>query len=479
MPRIREDLTSIAPLGFNIWQLIIPPCFGHCQQFKYNIFWDGDLVFDPATKTFMFATNLYAKLRHVSRCMYHVVYQLWKNPRGLFIAPQLILARHQLNEDFRTIAKLTVSYFNITKDAGSSYEMSTLKRYMQDNRVADLVGSNDAAEDFWPRLNTEMLYNGVAVFFNQTTRTNDAANIMASNQLGQLLIYGFFRSADSDYQAGGLRNSDDSVQLIFSVLKRILLRGRLMPAWTWTRSLHLLFEYAPHVEQWKRMQGFRMFYYLMHQNTDGPTWELFSQCIYYAASEMEETTVIFVDSNEFGELLTDLLNKIAPIWQDNIAMLLSIARLLATWRLQHPQLEPPVTMDLETVIKSPLSLETMQPRILQQPTRPLSLDADGFMQDDAGYLYPESDDLVDNDDLCTIESGFFHILHTGEVVDTPEFHLQVFNSFVLWLLSRFPAEQLCVYAEEIRHRMHIWECDGDGCHGEDEPYITELKQKLH
>ena len=111
------------------------------------------------------------------------------------------------------------------------------------------------------------------------------------------------------------------------------------------------------------MQGFAMFCCLMHRQTDN--WELFSQCIYYAAAQMKELTVIFVDSDEFGKLLTNMLNKIAVIWQENTDVLLSLARLLAAWRLQHPDLEPPATLNLLTVVSSPCSIDTIQHPVLK------------------------------------------------------------------------------------------------------------------
>ena len=54
-------------------------------------------------------------------------------------------------------------------------------------------------------------------------------------------------------------------------------------------------------------------------------------------------------------------------------------------------------------------------------------------------------------------------------------HIQVFNSFVLWLLSRFPASQLRQYTEAICNRMRLFGCDGDG---DDTLYVIDLKRKL-
>jgi len=483
MPHIAEALDWVHLLGFHVWQVIALSCFGHCQQFKFNIFWDGDVVCNPQTKTFTFSRNLYAKLRRVSRDMCHVVNQTWKTSRGFSIAPRLVAARHQSSVDFGPIARITAAYLNKSNGAtaNTNYQVHALREFIEtrefmgNDQVDGYFQSIEEADDFCSRLNTEMLYTGLTSFFNLATCSDHPSSVEDSNHVGRLLLHGFLRDADAIYTSGGLRNTDASVGLIFGVLKRILDTGRILSAWTWTQLLPLLFEYAPHVQQWKDMQGFTMFCYLMHQKTDLPSWELFSQCIYYAASEMGgQRAVIFVDSNEFGELLTVMLNKIAPIWQDNTGVLLSLARLLAAWRLQHPDLEPPATVDLQTVVMSACCMGTMQPRMLEQPARALCLDAEGFKQDDAGYLYPMSDALEKDDDLGTIESGFFHILHTGDCVDTAELHLQVLNSFVLWLLSRFPASQLRAHAEDIRYRMGIW-----GCDGEDEPYIVDLRQKLH
>ena len=480
MTQILPDEGAVEFFTEKVWRLIILSCFGHCRDFGYNIFWDSDAVFDSLTKTFTFANNLYAMLRRVARGMYHTVNQLWLNRRGFSIAPPLVLARHELVRYFGPIANIIAAHFN--QPAASrpieNYDMKAAKELMEDeNRVFSYFESIKEAESFLSRFNTDMLYRGLTCLLDQLLRFDDPASIESSNHVAQLLIYGFFRDVEGGYCGGGLRNSDASVQLIFGVLKRILATDRLLPAWTWTQLLPLLFEYAPHVQQWKDMQGFKMFCYLMYQKTDQPSWDLCSHCIYYAASEMEEVTVNFVDSNEFGELLTSMLTRIAPIWQDNTAVLLSLARLLAAWRLQYPDLEAPANLDLPTVVGSACNIEFMGLHVLPQPLA-IDFDKDAFVQDARGYVYGMSPDLEGHAHLSPIDSGFYDILHTEECLHTPEFHLQVFNSFVLWLLSRFPASQLGAHAEAIRNRMRIWEC-ATGCgSGEDASYITDLKRKL-
>ena len=100
--------------------------------------------------------------------------------------------------------------------------------------------------------------------------------------------------------------------------------------------------------------------------------------------------------------------------------------------------------------------------VFGQSPRPLNLEADEFLQSPRGNLYAMSPDLEGHHDLYTIEDGFYHVLESGECLNTPHMHIQVFNSFVLWLLSRFPASQLRRHTEAIRNRMRLLGCDGDG-----------------
>ena len=477
----------VGSFGVDLWQLIIHFCFEHCHHlFQYNVFWDSASVFDQASNTFTFSPNQYGKLRQVSRGMYHAICDLWKDKYGLRIVAGMILARKQLAVDARTIGRITLEYLKAQKYSASIYDMSALKLFMVDGSVSKYLESDEQAEDFWARLNTQMVYNAIALLFDQSTLYDTPYCIQLSNHFGELLIHGFFRASDGSYVSGGIRNTDASVELIFCVLKRILWRGRgnFLSTWTWPESLPLLFEYEPHVRQWQQMKGFSTLYCLMRKNTDESTWKPLSQCIYYAASETE---ALFVNPYEFGELLTDLMDNMAPIWQPNtrynqaIPMLLSLTRLLATLHLQHPLLHPPASLNLATLVESPCCLQSMEPSAIDQALRPLWLDADAFVQDDTGYLYRASDDLddlLDNDaSLCTLDPAFYNILYTGDCVTTPELYLQVFNSFVLWLFSRYSASQLGKHEAKIRYRMQVWECDGED--GEDDPpYIAELKQKI-
>ena len=263
--------------------------------------------------------------------------------------------------------------------------------------VSDYFPTDDKAALFSSRNSTEKLYRWIACYLDQLLHSEDPASIKSSNQVAELLIYGFFRDEEGGYVGGGLSNPDASVQLIFGVLKRFLASDRLLSAWAWTQLLPLLFEYAPHVQQWKDMQGFKMFCYLMHQKLDQSNWDLFSRCIYYAASEMGnvemgKVTVIFVNSNEFRGLLTSMLTRMAPIWQANTAVLLSLARLLAAWRLQHPTLQAPVTLDLSTVVGSACNIAQVERHVVPQPA-PLDLEANEFVQSDTtGYVYPTTID---------------------------------------------------------------------------------------
>jgi hypothetical protein len=234
------------------------------------------------------------------------------------------------------------------------------------------------------------------------------------------------------------------------------------------------------------MQGFKMFCYLMHQKLDQSNWDLFSRCIYYAASEMGNVemgnvTVIFVNSNEFGGLLTSMLTRMAPIWQANTAVLLSLARLVAAWRLQHPTLQAPVTLDLSTVVGSACNIAQMEPHVVPQPA-PLDLEVCEYLQSDTtGYVYPTTTDPDTIDPgmmTLKVDDAWYEFLHAGGCTQTPGFHLQVFNSLVLWLLSRFPVNQLGAYAEAIHNSLRIWGCATECGSGDDASYITDLKRKL-
>ena len=75
------------------------------------------------------------------------------------------------------------------------------------------------------------------------------------------------------------------------------------------------------------------------------------------------------------------------------------------------------------------------------------------------------------------------LLYTGKYVrTTPECNVQVFNSFVLWLLSRYSAEQLREYADVIQERLETWMCPPDTNTTYDgyvlPDYAILLKQKL-
>ena len=108
----------------------------------------------------------------------------------------------------------------------------------------------------------------------------------------------------------------------------------------------------------------------------------------------------------------------------------------------------------------------------------IPLDQDAFVQDPSGYVYRTSPELEGTPHLIDIEHGLWTLLHSLECIQTREFHLQVFNSLVMWLLSRFPAIQLAEHAGAIIDRMRVWEC-ATGCGSDQDPsYITDLKRKL-
>ena len=476
MTVVIDDKTAVEFFDESVWWIILRHVCGPYSNFEYNSFWDSAVFFDSRPKTFTFAPNVYAMLRHAARGMYHTVNQLWLNQRGISSYHQLMLVRHQLVSDVRSMATIIAAYFKQAA-VGQEFDMAAVKEFMGDIiQIGEHFKLPEEASRFAARLNNDLLYRALTYIFYHCFASGDNASLKFGNQVGQLVIWAFFRDTEGDYVGGGLPNPDASVQLIFGVLKRMLATDRLLPAWTWTQLLPLLFEYSEHVKQWKDMQGFRMFCYVMCKRTDLPSWELFSRCFYYAASNMEEPAVItIVDSNEFGEVLTWMLSRITPIWQDNTAGLLSIARLIAAWRLQHPDLKAPATLDLSTVVGSACSNEPMGLDVFGQPPLPLNLAADGFLQSPRGNLYEMSPALEGRHDLHTIEFGFYHIFHSGECAHTPHMHVQVFNSFVLWLLSRFPASQLRQHMEAICNRMRILECDGDG---DDTSYVIDLKRKL-
>ena len=421
-------MEAVESLTEHVWRLIILHCFGKCRDFMYNMFWDSDVFFDSQTKTSTFAKNLYAMLRSLARGMYHTVDQLWENRRGMSIAREVVLARHQVGRYFGPIANIIAEHFNqaslhqgnLFNQQISKYEMASIKELMEDEqKVSPHFESPAELESFLSRFNTDMLYGVLTCLLEQLLRFDDPVSIEASNHVGMLLINGFFRDEAGGYCASGLRNSDASVQLIFGVLKRLLTADRLLPAWTWTQLLPLLFEYAPHVEQWKDMHGFKMFMYMMHR--DQTIWDICSHCMYYAAAEMAgDVVVIFMDSNEVGELLTSMLAMVAPIWQDNTDILLSLSRLLAAWRLQHPDLTPPATLDLSRLVGSPCSVEFMEVHLLPQS---LGIDSDQpeFVQDPSGYVYG-TPGLEGTPHLSPIDSGLWQLLHSLECVQTPEFH---------------------------------------------------------
>ena len=474
MTVISDDETGPEVFIESIWRIILYHVLGPCSNLDYNSFWDSAVFFDSRTPTFTFAFNVYGMLHQTTKGMYHTVNQLWPNQRGISTYQKLMLVRHQLESDVKSLHPIIAAYF---RQAASGFGMKEVKEFMGNiYNILDYFDSPEEASHFVARLNNDLLYRALTQLFYDCFTSGDNASLEFSNQVGQLVIYGFSRDEAGDYLMGGLTNPDASVRLIFGVLKRLLATVRILPAWTWTQLLPLLFEYTSHVEQFKDMQGFRMFCYEMRRRTDLPNWELFSRCFYYAASNMEEPRVItIVDSNEFGKVLTSMLSRITPTWQDNTAVLLIIARLIAVWRLQHPDLKAPATLDLSTVIGSACSNEPMGPDCFGLSPLPLNLAADEFYQSPRGNLYEIPSFLVNYHDLDTVEFGFYHIFHSGECAHTPHMHVQVFNSFVLWLLSRFPASQLCQHTEAIRNRMRILGCHGDGDYT---PYIIALKRKL-
>ena len=461
----------------SVWWIILRHVCGSYSDFKYNLFWDSSVFFDSRTPTFTFAPNVYAMLRHTARGMYHTVNQLWLTQRGISASHHLMLLRHETMSDVKSLHPIIAAYFRQVA-SGLPFGMKEVKKFMEDeSKIRRYFKLSEEASHFVGRLNNDLVYRALTQLFYDCFTSGDNASLEFSNQVGELVIYGFSRDATGDYVTGGLTNPDASVRLIFGVLQRLLATDRDLPALTWTRLLPQLFEYLPHVEHWKDMQGFRMFCYVMRRRNDLPSWELFSRCFYYAVSHMQEPTLIpIVDSEEFGKVLTWMLSRInTAVVQENTAVLLSIARLIAAWRLQHPDLKAPATLDLSLVVFSACCSQPMGLDVFGQSPRPLDLDADELLQSPRGNLYAMSPDLKGHHDLYTIEDGFYHVLESGECLNTPSMHIQVFNSFVLWLLSHFPASQLCRYTKAIRHRMRLLGCDGDG---DDPLYVTVLKRKL-
>jgi hypothetical protein len=473
---ISDDETGPEVFIESIWWIILHHVFGPCSNLDYNSFWDSAVFFDSRTPTFTFAFNVYAMLRQTTKGMYHTVNQLWLNQRGISTYHKLMLVRHQLESDVKSLHPIIAAYFRQAA-SGQQFGMTEVKEFMGNiYNILEYFDSPEEASHFVARLNNDLLYRALTQLFYDCFTSGDNASLEFSNQVGQLVIYGFSRDEAGDYLMGGLTNPDASVRLIFGVLKRLLGTDCILPALTWTQILPQLFEYLPHVEHWKDMQGFRMFCYVMRRRTDLPSWELFSRCFYYAVSHMEAPAVSIVDSNEFGKVLTWMLSRInTAVVQENTAVLLSIARLIAAWRLQHPDLKAPATLDLSMVVGSACSNKPMGLDVFGQSPLPLNLAADEFLQSPRGNLYAMSHDLEGRHDLKTIEDGFYHVLESGECLNTPYMHIQVFNSFVLWLLSRFPASQLRQYTEAICNRMRLLGCDGDG---DDTLYVIDLKRKL-
>ena len=479
------DLTAVAQFTESVWRLILGYCVGACYNFKYNLYGQSDVSFHLVTKTFTFASNLHAVLRGTARGVYHTVSTLWLDDWGFSSARELMFTRRVVHEYAPGIVNIIIAArFNNPSLAfwHEKYDMESAKHAVEAARTHQAFGfaRGEQVGVFFERFNNYLLYAAIAYRLDQLLRFDDLASIESSNHLATLLIYGFFRDGVGGYLSGGLSTSDASVQLIFCVLKRVFVEDRILPGWTWMESVPLLFEYPEHSRQWEDMQGFKMFCYMMYRNTD--YWDLCSNCFYNAASEAGAEDVYIVDHVEFGALLTSMLTSIALVWQDNTALLLSIARLLVAWRYQHTDMEAPPTLDLEILVGSPCSTGSMKSPLLPWPICVLDCPDERYAVDRNGFIYALTNEFREafagREDWTILESGCYTLLRSGEFRPSDTLHLQVLNSLVLWLLSRFPASQLGEHAEAIHKRMQIWGC-GPGCTSDEHPcFIVSLKLKL-
>ena len=482
------DLTAVGQFTDSVWRLILEFCFGACSNFVYNLYAQSDVSFLLKTKTFTFTSNLHALLRGTARGVYHTVSALWRDDWGFSSARELMFTRQAVHAYAPGIINIIIAArFNNPSLVfwHEKYDMESAKHAVEDARSGEAFGfkgDEHQIDVFFEGFNNYLLYAAIAHRLNQLLRFDDLASIESSNFVATLLIHGFLRDGVGNYLSGGLSMSDASVQLIFCVLKRVLVEGRFLPGWTWMESVPLLFEYPEHSRQWADMQGFKMFCYMMYRNT--AYWALCSNCFYNAASEAGAEDVYIVDHVEFGALLTSMLTSIALVWQDNTALLLSIARLLVAWRYQHNDLEVPPTLVLEILVGSPCCTGSMKFPLLPWPICVLDCtDEYEYAVDRNGFIYKMTDKFREafalREDWTTLESGCYTLLRSGEFrPSSGELHLQVLNSFVLWLLSRFPASQLGEHAEAIHKRMQIWGC-GPGCTSDEHPcFIVSLKLKL-
>lgn len=462
--------------------IIFDYVFRSCEKLSDDTFWYSALYFDPRTPAFTFARNVYAMLRQTTKCICDNVSQLWINHRGLSTPPQLILARHPLESFAKSLHPILTAYFRQAA-SGEEFHMAKVKTFMKSvGNIRRYFKTSDEASDFVSRLSNDFLYRALTQLFYDCLTSGDNATLEFNNQIGQLMICAFSRDVVGRYpqqwgvSSGAVCNA--SVRLIFGVLKRLLGMDYNLPAFPWARSLPRLFDYLSHVEQWQDMQGFRVFCYVMRREIDPPSWELFSRCFYDAVYCMEDPTKItIVDPYEFGKVLTYMFSSITTdLVQKNTAVLLSIARLIAALRLQHPDLEAPATLDLSMVVGSHCCTKPTTEDDIGLPPRPLDLEGEeDLYQSKRGNLYPIKTLLANYFDLNIIADGFYYILGPGQCLKTDYMNEQVFNSFVLWLLSRFPANQLRRYPEAIHQRMRLLDCHGDS---DDTNYVGVLKGKL-
>ena len=203
----------------SVWWIILRHVCGSYSDFKYNLFWDSSVFFDSRTPTFTFAPNVYAMLRHTARGMYHTVNQLWLTQRGISASHHLMLLRHETMSDVKSLHPIIAAYFRQVA-SGLQFGVTEVKEFMENiYNILEYFDSPEEASHFVARLNNDLLYRALTQLLYDCFTSGDNASLEFSNQVGQLVIYGFSRDEAGDYLIGGLTNPDASVRLIFGVLK--------------------------------------------------------------------------------------------------------------------------------------------------------------------------------------------------------------------------------------------------------------------
>lgn len=472
----------IFPLSIELWQMIIYHFFEHpARLFQQNISWSSFSVSDQLSMIFTLSDlEQYGTLLASSRGIRELLRGVCKCKFGERIDTGMIWERSQLILDVYNVRSIVTYYLKEERESLTLHDVNVMKQYMEvfPARTFEIIGSKRHGNDFLARLSVSLIYNAIALLFYDATNRKNEKSVQFSTDLGMLLICGFSRDGDGRYIDGGVENKDDSIVLVLLVLKRIFWRckGDFLPGWKWTAAVSRLFKYPPHVSKWKELDGFSVFYYMMLKHKNHTTLLLLSDYIFTAASN---TTVRFVDLSEFGKLLTELMEHVASLWQPNkcdnqvILKLKSLTRLFAVLRLQYPlDLHPPDSLILEKLINSPCCLERMESTTFNRPLQPLDLAAKKLLQDKAGYVFPFSY----NDNTAWTLVTFDDILRTGDCIGSTMMYLQVFNSFLLWLISCYPASELHKHGTKIGYRMESWGCryDRRGM----PPYVVKLKETL-